>query len=398
MSPDSTASSSRGKSRKPQKPGKPNPKYPLFAHQNGQWAKKIKGKLHYFGLWNDPVGALKKYEHEKEALEAGRDPEEQTGDLTVKELCNKYLVARQPDVDSGELKKRTWEDYHQAGKLCIEHFGKDRAVKKIRPEDFRGFRTKLSQKWKSLTTLNNVIQRVRVIFKFAFDDGLIDTPVRYGQGFKRPSQKTRRIERAKKGEKLFGADEIRKLIGAASPAMQAMIYLGINAGLGNADCGHLPSNAIDWEKSILDFPRPKTGIPRRAALWPETILAIRDAIAIRPNPKDPANDGLVFITKYGLSWAKETADQTLAKEFGKLLRTLGINGRVGLGFYTLRHTFRTVADESKDQPCVDHIMGHEVPGMSSIYRERISDERLKAVSDYVRNWLFGEDKANTTDR
>jgi hypothetical protein len=27
--------------------------------------------------------------------------------------------------------------------------------------------------------------------------------------------------------------------------------------------------------------------------------------------------------------------------------------------------------------------------MSSIYRERISDERLRAVTDHVHAWLFG---------
>ncbi len=72
----------------------------------------------------------------------------------------------------------------------------------------------------------------------------------------------------------------------------------------------------------------------------------------------------------------------------KLLRNLGVNGRRGLGFYTLRHVFRTVADESKDQVAVDAIMGHSRGDMASVYRERISDERLKAVTDYVHAWLF----------
>ena len=72
---------------------------------------------------------------------------------------------------------------------------------------------------------------------------------------------------------------------------------------------------------------------------------------------------------------------------------IGFNGRGGLGFYTLRHTFRTVADEAKDQPAADYIMGHETPHISSVYRETISDERLKAVSDHVRTWLFGEEVA-----
>ncbi len=61
-----------------------------------------------------------------------------------------------------------------------------------------------------------------------------------------------------------------------------------------------------------------------------------------------------------------------------------ITGRKGIGFYTLRHVFRTVADAAKDQPATDYIMGHEVPHMSSVYRETIDDERLRAVADHVR--------------
>jgi integrase len=83
-------------------------------------------------------------------------------------------------------------------------------------------------------------------------------------------------------------------------------------------------------------------------------------------------------------------DGPISKETAKLLKALGINGRKGLGFYTLRHTFRTIADEAKDQPAADYIMGHEVPHMSSVYRETISDVRLRAVVDHVRTWLFAE--------
>jgi integrase len=351
------------------------------------WAKKIRGKLHYFGPWADPEGALAKYLQQKDALHAGRKPRGETEGATVKELVNSFLHAKRARVESGELTERSWQDYKAACDLIVTHFGKGRLAADTDPEDFATLRSKMARKW-GPTMLGNVIQRVRSVFKFALDDGLIDRPVRYGQGFKRPSKKTLRLNRAEKGTKLFTPAEIHKLLGAAGLQLHAMILLGINCGLGNADCGKLPLSAVNLEAGVLDYPRPKTGIARRCPLWPETVAALRDVLAKRPRPKDPADTGLVFITKYGLSWWKDTPDSPVAKETAKLLRALGINGRKGLGFYTLRHTFRTVADEAKDQPAADFIMGHEVPHMSSIYRETISDARLRAVSDHVRDWLF----------
>jgi hypothetical protein len=83
------------------KPAKPYPEFPLFAHAAGVWAKKIRGKLCYFGPWSDPDGALKRYEEQKEALHAGRKPREDTEGLTVKELCTRFLNAKQAAVHSG---------------------------------------------------------------------------------------------------------------------------------------------------------------------------------------------------------------------------------------------------------------------------------------------------------
>src|SRR5262249_28472574 len=247
-------------------------------------------------------------------------------------------------------------------------------------------RTKLAQRY-GPHGLGTAIQCIRCACKYAFDAGLVDRPIRYGPHFKRPSKKTLRIHKAKQGPKLFTAEEIRRLLDAAGQRLKAMILLGINCGFGNGDCGRLPLYIVNLDRGIIDYPRPKTGIPRKCVLWPETVAMIREALAHRPEPKRPELAGLIFITQRGLSWAKDTNDCPIAKETAKLLHRLSINGRKGLGFYTLRHTFRTVADESKDQPCVDFIMGHEVPHMSSVYRETISDERLRTVAEHVRRWL-----------
>jgi integrase len=138
----------------------------------------------------------------------------------------------------------------------------------------------------------------------------------------------------------------------------------------------------------LNFPRPKTGINRRCSLWPETVEALREALGRRPEPKDGRHADLVFVTKYGGPWFTNTPSNPLSHEMRKLLDALGVNGH--RNFYALRHTFETIGGEAKDQVAVDAIMGHARDDMASVYRERVSDARLKAVTDHVRKWLFPE--------
>src|ERR1700676_4771639 len=80
--------------------------------------------------------------------------------------------------------------------------------------------------------------------------------------------------------------------------------------------------------------------------------------------------------------------------FTNLMKSLDVH-RDGVGFYTLRHVFRTVADGARDPVAIDLIMGHADPSMGGHYRERVEDSRLQAVTDHVRNWLFGP---NPTDK
>jgi integrase len=278
-------------------------------------------------------------------------------------------------------------EHKEACDQLVPTVGKGRLAADLAPDDFAKLRSKMAKRWGPVR-LGNVIQRIRSILKYAHDAGLIATPVRFGPGFARPTKKALRLHRAKQGAKLFTADEIRRLLGAADVQLKAMLLLGINAGLGAADCGKLPLTAVDLDRGILDYPRPKTGIARRCVLWPETVGAIRIALAARPKQKDAATTGLAFLAARGGTCHKESGGAYVTHKVSGLLLKLGINGRTGLGFYTLRHVFRTIADEAKDQPAADSIMGHEVPHMSSVHRETISDARLRAVADHVRRWLF----------
>ncbi len=79
----------------------------------------------------------------------------------------------------------------------------------------------------------------------------------------------------------------------------------------------------------------------------------------------------------------------IAQEFAKILKKLELQGDRRT-FYALRHTFETIAGATRAQIAVNAIMGHAAASndMSAVYRERIDDDRLKAVTDHVRAWLW----------
>jgi integrase len=382
------------------RPAKPRPDFPLFAHATGRWTKKIRGKIHYFGPWSDPDGALDLYLKQKDAQYVGRkprpDPEEEQP-AAVKDVANAFLTHKQKRVEAGRLTTHTFANYKTAADELVPHMGKTRIAEDLNPQDFAGLHDRMAAKW-GLYCLGVSIQHIRSIFKYGFDSDLITRPVKFGPGFDPPRSQEIEIHKGQQAPNLFTAAEIRKFLDSAGVQSRAMLLLGVNGGFGNSDCAKLPLYAINLDTGWVNFSRPKTGVRRRFPLWPETVEALHQALAARPEPKDPADAGLVFLTKYGAPWARKSEGSRVSKETKKLLHELKINGRKGLGFYTLRHVFRTIADEAKDQPATDYIMGHKSNHMASHYRETISDERLRAVTDYVRTWLYPPAKKDPTPK
>ncbi len=412
MSNDSTRKPRRRKAA--DRPKKPYPDFPLSPHPSGKWQKKIRGKIHYFGRWAKRVNgklaridgdgwkeALEAYKAVADDLHAGRTPRVQSDGLTVADLCNRFLTSRLRKVEAGEMGERMFAEYKQTTDRLVGAFCKSRLVDELAADDFEALRDALAKQYGPVR-LGNEIQKVRTVFKYAYESGLIDKPVRYGPQFKKLSKCVLRKHRAATGQRMFEADEVRGVIDAAGVQLKAMILLGVNCGFGNTDVAALHLSALDLEAGWVDFPRPKTGIARRCPLWPKTVAALRDALAKRPEPKAAEDAGLVFVTKYGHRWVRTEgpdrgAVNSVALEFGKVLRTLGFDASQGRGFYALRHTFRTVADAARDPVAIDLIMGHSDPSMGGHYRERIEDGRLKAVAEHVRRWLFGGPEATQAD-
>ncbi len=378
------------KSTTSQTPAKPRPDAPPFLHKTGRWAKKVRGKFVYLGYQRDnPDGskALELWNEQKADLIAGRTPRVKAEGLTIRELLDRFTVSKKEKLDAREITPKHFAELYACCRRIGDAFGLDRLVIDLAADDFARLRKAVAKVWGPVR-LGNEVQRVRQVFKFGLDNGLLKQPVLFGSEFKKPTRKVMRLNRAKNGKRLFTAAELQTIIAAASQPMKAMILLGVNCGFGPSDVANLPTRALDLTGGWVDFPRPKTGIERRIPLWPETIAAIKEAIASRPKPKNASAAGLLFITKQGHKWAKEgvsepdpqtgkitvTNNVPVVQECIKLLKKLKLHRR-GLGFYTLRHTFETEAGGSRDQVATNAIMGHVDESMAANYRERIDDER-----------------------
>jgi integrase len=391
---------------------KPYKSFPLTPHRNGQFCKKIRGRLYYFGTVADPDRALANYRKNCDGLHSGQvtSVAKQIGTITLRELANEFLSAAAARRDAGRLASRTFTDYHRVCGQVLAALGRDLPVAAVAREHLATLHKHLSD-GVSAVTLDGRVGIVRSLFKFAYDEELIEQPLRM-KALPRPEKRVLRRDRAKGGRRHFLANEIQSLLGAASVPLRAMILLGINCGLGNTDIARLPKHAIDLDRRWLDFPRPKTGVGRRCPLWPETTEAIQLAVQQQQQRRQTLaadTQQLVFVTRKGHPFVRTvekvdgndrpvaTEHDAIATSFKRLMAAQGI-AIPGLGFYGLRRSFETIGGETGHQVAVDHIMGHAPASgdMGAVYRQHVAESALRSVTDYVRRWLFGSDASEST--
>jgi len=360
-------------------------KFPLTLHPTGQYCKKIKGKLYYFGV--DKKQALDRYHEQAAYLHSGHGlmPKSTDEKISIRNLCNLYLEHQQARMEAGDLTERYYADQVKSLRNFAIHIGPSCLISEIRTMDIQNYRNKLLKKYNSAAGLNLNLAIMKAMFHWAKKNDVVQNIPNIDAVSKAKAIQKERI--------IFDVKQTEKLIEYASIQMRAMIWLGLNCGFGCTDCAELKWEDLNLKNKRVRLPRKKTGIRRNLPLWPETVRAIK---------KVPKSGELVFYTSKGNPWVrtiqsvdkhgnvKYTKDNALSKKFSKLLKKTGIKTEKGVGFYTLRRTAATLAARSGDPFAVQRLLGHADLKMATTYVQDVSEQTDRVINN-SRKFIIQDD-------
>ena len=162
-------------------------------------------------------------------------------------MANRFLSAKQRLLESGDIASRTYAEYEATTDRIARVFGATRAVEDLGAEELKELRADIGKTWGAIRTVNEV-GRVKAVFRYGHEAGLLPRLPTYGTEFRRPSKRTLRLERASRPARYFEPAELRQLIEAAGVHLRSMVLLAANCGFGNHDCEALPVDAVDLNR------------------------------------------------------------------------------------------------------------------------------------------------------
>lgn len=220
----------------PRKPGFSD--FPLTAHNNDRWCKKIKGKFWLFGVVTDAKVA--NYLAERDEIQAGMEPRLGTtparvspGEFTVAEVCNLFLSRQEERSQRGEITRQYFNDCVKACQRLVGQFGRYHRAASMQPADFAEYKAPFPQSW-GVEMASGHIQKIRSVFRWAAEAGILPTMPVFGVDFRKPNATTKRRERQKRqamrgGRLDFTAAEAKLLVDGSDGWLRACILLGLNA-------------------------------------------------------------------------------------------------------------------------------------------------------------------------
>ena len=351
-------------------------KFPLTLHPTGQYCKKVKGKMYYFG--SDKKQALEKYLDQATYLHGCQNNLQQqkptSDNMTLKQLCDMYLKYQYSKLQANDLTASHHNEQIGSLNKLMAFLGQNIDINNISTLDLQNYKRRIQKSQVSVCRLNLHISIMKALFHWARkNDVLVNIP---------------NIDAVSRGkivhhEKFtFDPEQVNKLLSAADVKMRAMIWLGLNCGFGCTDCSELKWSDLDFVSARVKLARKKTGILRDLPLWPETVKSLE---------KIPKTGKLVFYTSRGNPYiqtllktdgdenGKYTTLNTITTKFSRLIKKSGLVVPKGTGFYSLRRTAATIAARSGDPFAVQRLLGHADLQMATRYVQNVSAQTDRVI-------------------
>jgi integrase len=234
---------------------------------------------------------------------------------------------------------------------------------------------------------------------YANESDELERPIRYRKAL--ASYGETQADEDKRHDSQLTVAEVHQLIEKATETGQdnlvAALWLGVNCGYTTSDLAVLRIDQVDLKGGWVAIPRTKNGNRRLAALWPQTIAAIKKQIKSRPCPAREEHSPLLFLTRHGGPVQRDgNKNRPLTAAFRRLKIAAKVH-RTNVSHRSTRHLCRTLADSAGDTNAARLLMGHKIPGVEGRYIDAIDPERVKAVCDHVRKrFIAGKPKKKRT--
>jgi len=363
-------------------------KFPLTLHPTGQYCKKIRGHIYYFG--SDRKQALQSYLDQATFLHGYNSALQKStnGNMTLKEICDMYLKYQHTKLQSNNLTARHHNDQIRSLNKLTDFLGESCKIKSITTLSLQNYKRRLQKHYGSVCRLNLHLSIMKAMFHWARKNDIL--------------RNIPNIDAISRGKVIhqerftFDAGQINKLLSFANIKMKAMIWLGLNCGFGCTDCAFLKWTDLDMVNNRVKLPRRKTGIYRDLPLWPETIKSLK---------KIPRKGSFVFYTTRGNLYIqtlvktdvngneKYTMINLVTTKFRRLIIKAGLVVPKGTGFYSLRRTAATIAARSGDPFAVQRLLGHADLTMATRYVQDVSAQTDSVIEKSRKYVLKGESVA-----
>ncbi len=198
--------------------------------------------------------------------------------------------------------------------------------------------------------------------------------VRLGRLRENPIARVTKAREVRQPRVALAKEEALRLLDATGPALRPLVAAGLYTGARLGELLRLTWGDVNFGTGTLSLFRPKVGNASRIPLHPrlaEELLRTRAARAEKERREIPDAEP-IFLSGYGRPWV------TVRRAFGRALRRAGLDGRRGLTFHSLRHTFAVhFLEGGAAVTDLQGVLGHADLSTTQIYA-RMVDSRTRA--------------------